>query len=73
MGKMNCKVFISEEGLTEIPPFHVRLLEKFREIYGEETLGDAIAYILDDYFFNQQPAIWNKIYHQHFEVEGNEE
>ena len=73
MGKMNCKVFISEERLTEISPFHTRMLQEFRKLFNEETIGDSIAYILDDYFYNLQPKIWNKTYHQHFEVEGNEE
>ena len=73
MGKMNCKVFISEEGLTEISPFHIRLLMAFKDCYGEETLGDTIAFILDDYFYQMQPTIWNPVYHQHFEVERNEE
>ena len=73
MGKINCKVFISEEGLTEISPFHIRLLQAFRKEYGEETIGDIIAYILDDYFYNMQPSIWKPIFHRHFEVEGNEE
>ena len=73
MEKMNCKVFIFEEGITEISPFHIRLLQAFRDGYGDETLGDVIAFILDDYFYQIQPAIWESVYHRHFEVEGNEE